>query len=250
MFLLMNKPVDPYQCAVEKMLEAQRPVQRAVDASFTRREVVKILEAGCGSLSHLRFGDNAHVTGIDISNKALAANDSVHEKVLGDVQTYPLPQSEYDLVVCWNVLEHLPAPCKAIVNMANSLNRGGLLILAMPNLLSFEGLLTKFTPHWLHVLAYKYVFGYGHAGKDERPPFRTYLRLSISPPRLERFVSRLGLTIEYRRAYPDEPRMAVLKMTSRVLYFGFRMLGCACQLLSLGMIHRRNSAYLIILKKP
>jgi ubiquinone/menaquinone biosynthesis C-methylase UbiE len=247
--MTLNRKRDLYQRAVEKMSEAKRPVQRALDALFAKNGVVKVLEAGCGSTSHLRFGENARITGVDISEKALANNELLAESILGDLQTYRLPRGEYDVVVCWNVLEHLATPGKAVVNLAEALKPHGLLVLAMPNVMSFEGLLTRVTPHWLHVLLYDYIFGHKRSGEEDGPPYRTYMRMSISPPLLKRLVAQNGLTIDYSCAYANEPRMAVLKMTSRTLYFGYKALAWACYLLSAGRISRTDGAYLMMLRK-
>ncbi len=78
----------------------------------------RILEAGCGSGSNIPIPPDSHLTGIDISEEELAKNQVVAEKIVGDLETYPLEKDSFDLVVCWDVLEHLGRPRLAMENMA------------------------------------------------------------------------------------------------------------------------------------
>jgi Methyltransferase domain len=44
------------------------------------------------------------------------ALDEIHrliERELGDIESYDLPAEDFDVVVCWNVFEHLPHPERA-----------------------------------------------------------------------------------------------------------------------------------------
>src|SRR5579862_6866063 len=81
------------------------------------RDRLKVLEAGCGSSSHVRLPGTVHAVGIDISAEQLAKNTAVQEKILGDIQQYRLPRGEFDVTVCWMVLEHLSNPGDALLNL-------------------------------------------------------------------------------------------------------------------------------------
>jgi SAM-dependent methyltransferase len=127
------------------------------------------------------------------------------------------------------VLEHLPDPVAALANMAQSLKRGGLLILGVPNLWSLKGLLTKLTPHWFHVWAYRHIVGSREAGKPGRAPFRTYFRYDIAPNRLRAHASAHGLEQIHSVTYdpgivplPGALRSvwAAVAATGRVVTFG------------------------------
>jgi SAM-dependent methyltransferase len=159
---------------------------------------LRVLDAGCGRQFFvdypglgLREG-KAYVVGIDVSQAALDRNEQVDEKILGDIQRYPLEPSSFDAVVCQDVLEHLPEPIKALENMTRALRPGGELFLSWSNPASLKGLVTKFTPLRFHVLAYRRFFGHSYAGQPGYPPFKTYLRWSIRPKALHRRLQRLG----------------------------------------------------------
>lgn len=223
--------------------------QRSLDSMLQRAGQVKVLEAGCGSASHLQFGPNAVVAGIDINKTALAQNRLLKERILGDIQTYDFPESEFDFVSCWNVLEHLSAPRQAIINLARSLKPGGLLLLALPNVLSFEGLLTKLTPHWFHIFVYRHVFGIAVAGRDGHGPFQTYLRFAIAPKRLERFIVDQGLEVVDSECYAMKFGMTRLKEYHPVFYWMYRMLARVSHILTFGVIHPQNSSYIVSVRK-
>lgn len=153
---------------------------------------IKLLEAGCGSASHVRFRASVHAVGIDISMEQLEKNTIMQEKILGDIQKYSLPKEEFDVAVCWMVLEHLSRPKDALLNLFGAVKPGGLLILAIPNLLSFKGLATKITPFWFHKLYYRLM-------KYKSRPFPTYLRLAILPNEVMRFAEDNGFSAVFFR---------------------------------------------------
>ncbi|MER3466600.1 MAG: class I SAM-dependent methyltransferase [Armatimonadota bacterium] len=153
----------------------------------------RVLDAGCGSLCYVRFPGEPFIVGIDISPEQLEKNTDVDEKILGDVETYPLEANSYDAVVCWDTVEHLNHPERAIANFAQALKPGGLLIIATTNPYSLKGLLTKITPHSFHVWVYRRLFGDPNAGKPGFAPFPTTLRRIIAPTAMRRFAAKHGL---------------------------------------------------------
>lgn len=162
-------------------------IQKYIDKAFPKNKKISLLEAGCGSTSRIVVGKDWKVTGIDISKKQLDRNKRLNKKILGDIQEVRLPKNEYDLILCWDVLEHLQNPDKALENFDNSIKKNGILVLALPNVHSLKGLLTKFTPHWFHIFVYRFFLGRKDAGKNDTAPFKTYLRFSISPKAIKKF---------------------------------------------------------------
>jgi len=74
------------------MAELEQHVCETANSLLKGRTHIKLLEAGGGSASHIRFNAELHAVGIDISSEELEKNTSVHEKILGDIQEYSLPQ--------------------------------------------------------------------------------------------------------------------------------------------------------------
>lgn len=177
----------------------RRSLEEIVDTFVGSRKGITILEAGCGSMSRFNYRKDARMVGIDISKEQLDKNTLLHEKILGDLESYPLPESQYDIIVCWDVLEHLRHPKLALRNFSNAVNRGGVIVLASPNVLTLRGLLTKLTPHIVHILYYRYVVGLSDAGKPGNYPFMSYHRFAMSPPAIRKFARKHGLAVEVSR---------------------------------------------------
>lgn len=70
-------------------------------------DVYSVLDVGCGSGQFLRrLPDTYLKVGIDISYEALARVGA--PRTLGSVDSLPFASSSFDLVTCFEVLEHLP----------------------------------------------------------------------------------------------------------------------------------------------
>lgn len=223
-------------------------MQQAMDRLLEGRTSLRILEAGCGSASRLTFRPDSHVTGIDISQEQLDRNAVLSEKILGDVQTHELPRSDFDIIVCWDVLEHLTAPEKALSNFVGALKPGGLIILAFPSPYSVKGLITRLSPHGFHVWAYRHMFGHPLAGVEGRGPFKTFLRRSLAPGAIRRFVLENGLSTEYFTIYEGVPQR---RLRSRLKVVGpiWWIVKMIPKVLSLGVVDAERTDCLVILRK-
>lgn len=183
------------------MDRAFQNLQEFINHALDGRHSIVLLEAGCGSATYINFAPKTYTIGIDVSKKQLERNDRLDQKILGDIQYYQLPTEQYDVIICWNVLEHVQKPTLALENFSKAIKPGGLIIISIPNLYSLKGLLTKFSPHWFHIFVWRYVYGIKEAGKDDVAPFKTFLRKEISPLALQQFAPKNNLEIPYYLSY-------------------------------------------------
>lgn len=207
-----------------------------------------VLEAGGGSLSHLPLPPDVDVTVVDISPEQLERNQYAKTKVLADLHEVELPRDRYDLVVCWDVLEHLENPAVVAEKLLASTKPGGFLVIAAPNQNSLTGLITKFTPHWFHVAVYRHLFDSPNAGKPGYAPFPTFMRSSMAPRRLRGLLESRGGRIVYSSLY-EAGRAAYVREKSPMagsLYFGVL---AATRLLSLGRAHLELSDFFLVATK-
>ena len=164
-------------------LDAIHRIQSLLDAHLRGLErPAAVLEAGCGRLKHFVYPDDAVISGLDVSQEQLDLNDNLHERFLGDVQTWKADRT-WDVVVSMYVLEHLEDPGRTVDNMLRWTAPGGLLVIGVPNPRSLRGLVTKYTPFRFHELAYKWVY------RRTMPPFPTVMAPDVEPARLR---GRLG----------------------------------------------------------
>jgi SAM-dependent methyltransferase len=155
----------------------------------------RVLDAGCGSRRPVARDPDLFVVGLDISKEALTQNAGLDERILGDLQDYPLPPESFEEILCQDVLEHLPEPERALSNLAQALAPGGMLTIGVPNLLSLKGLVTKLAPFWFHRWVYRRLF------HSEYEPAPTYFRWTIRPGSLRSAARRHGLAIERSFVY-------------------------------------------------
>ena len=176
----------------------------ALNLSPTR---LAILEAGGGSTSFLPLAvrARAHITVVDIDNEQIRKNDYAQEAILGDIQIWRGPPESFDLITCYNVIEHVPDVEAALNGFCASLKHGGLVLIGAPNPASLSGVVTKYSPHWFHVWFYRYVRGIKTAGQPGQAPFPTCFHPLVSLDRLEAFAAEHGLEVIYRNVY-ESPR--------------------------------------------
>lgn len=220
-------------------------LQAFLDKELARMESVRVLEAGCGSASYVHFGKRVCLVGIDISEKQLERNTVLQEKIAGDIQQYNFPSSSFDIIVCWDVLEHLPRPELALRRFARAVKTNGLVILKLPNVLSVKGLVTKFLPHTFHVLAYRYLYGDKNAGKNDTVPFKTYLRFSTAAEAIKKLCAEEGLHAVYFATW-DVTSSGWLRR-NKLAFSAYLMLKGIFKLLSLGLIN--DSEFILVLQK-
>ena len=206
--------------------QAQAPVQtqalrdlvagEARDSLLAIHEVLRrelpqgplaIYEAGGGSSSFLPMDvlGRSHVTVVDIDEDQIRNNAYAQEAILGDVQTYRFGPDTFDIVICYNVIEHLPDVAVALLNFRDALKRGGMILIGAPNPRSLSGIVTKYSPHWFHVWFYRNIRGIKTAGLPGEAPFPTVFHPLVTLSKLEAFAAANGLETIYRREV-ESPR--------------------------------------------
>jgi len=221
--------------------------QAVYDCVMSDAKWKRVLDAGCGSACVLSFDSRTSVVGLDASPTELGLNERLDERILGNLETHYLEAETYDAVVCWNVLEHLSRPEAAMANVAGSLRRGGLLIIALPLALSAKALLAKFTPLRFHIWCYRRLLGSPTAGTPGYGPYRTYMRTSIAPNWLERSAAHLGLRLVHRSVY--EIRIDDWLPHSPILLRLWLLITAVLKRLTIGRYDPRLSDALLIFAK-
>ena len=222
-------------------------LQEFIAAVLAGRDQIRVLEAGCGSAAHLDLGDRMVITGLDISRRQLERHPRLAVRIEGDLQTYPLPREAFDLVVCWDVLEHLPRPRAAVENLAGAVAPGGYLVLKVPNALAPKSLLTRLTPYRFHVWFYRRVLGHAHAGHDDIGPFPTCMKMGMRPAALRRQGRRHGLVNVHERFY-ESPAQVRLRRQPAVAV-PWTMLRGLLRLVSAGRYDVQDTEYALVMHR-
>jgi SAM-dependent methyltransferase len=212
--------------------------------------VVEVYEAGGGSISFLPPDvlRRAQITVVDIDEDQLRKNGYAQNTILGDIQTHRFKPESFDLVNCYNVIEHLPDVEAALTGFFHALKPGGLVLIAAPNPKSLSGVVTKYTPHWFHVWFYRYVRGEKDAGLPGHTPFPTHFHPLVTPSKLEAFARSHGLQVIYRKEY-ESPRFPEMRARKPVLAALLDTFAAAMNLLLPGKADVRHGDYHVILRK-
>jgi len=211
---------------------------------------LRIYEAGGGSTSFLPLEvlRRAHVTVVDIDADQICNNDYAQETILGDVQVHRFAPDSFDLVICYNVIEHLPDVEAALLRFCESLKQGGLMFIGAPNPRSLSGVVTKYSPHWFHVWFYRYVRGEKHAGQPGEAPFPTFFHPLVTLSNLEAFAKAHGLELVYRKEF-ESPRFPEMRVRKPALAALLDAAAAVMNFLLPGQIDVRHGDYHVILRK-
>jgi SAM-dependent methyltransferase len=209
-----------------------------------------IYEAGGGSTSFLPLSvlGRAHVTVVDIDEDQIRNNSYAQETILGDIQTHRFPPDSFDLVICYNVVEHVPDVEAALRGFCQSIKPGGLILIGAPNPRSLSGVVTKYSPHWFHVWFYRHVRGDKKAGLPGQAPFPTHFHPLVTLANLEAFAREHGLQVIYKKEYesPRYPEMRKrMPMLARLIDAGAKILNTLLP----GKRDVRHGDYHVILRK-
>jgi ubiquinone/menaquinone biosynthesis C-methylase UbiE len=102
-----------------------------------------ILDAGCGAgrLAHEAAKRGYHVFGMDYSYGMLVKASSIYNRedqhnvkpFQGDIESVPLQDSDFDVIICLGVISYLKSEEKALRELARILKPGGVLVLSITN---------------------------------------------------------------------------------------------------------------------
>lgn len=111
-----------------------------------------VVDLGCGHgglIEQLR-PRISQLIGIDVDANAVAKNDLLDQRIVGNVESIPLPSASVDGVVSEFALEHLEHPARVLTEVFRILKPGGWFIALTPNVLNPVMLMSRLLPHRTH----------------------------------------------------------------------------------------------------
>jgi SAM-dependent methyltransferase len=217
---------------------------------FLSRPNLAVYEAGGGSTSFLppEILTGADVTVVDIDADQIANNDYAHHRILGDIQSHAFPRNSFDMVACYNVIEHLPDVEAALRRFCECIRSGGLVVIGAPNPASLSGVVTRYTPHGFHVWYYRNIMGKANAGLPGEPPFPVYFHPLVWPERLKAFARRAGFETVFEQKY-ESPRYVEMRARRPWLAAGVDLAARVLNALMLNKVDVRHGDYHLVLRK-
>jgi SAM-dependent methyltransferase len=124
-----------------------------------------MLDLGCSSGGFLGFfqGDSWKLYGIEMSAEcAKKAEASTGAAVfVGDITDAPFPPESFDVITCFDVLEHLYQPRQVMARVSEWLKPGGIFYVQVPNVDSAEA--RVFGSYWHGLELPRHLFHYSPA---------------------------------------------------------------------------------------
>lgn len=182
---------------------------------------LRVLDAGGGKKTPLAIKGEFHLTVVDMDPASIAINPVAHERIVADIETHDYGDQLFDLVICWDVLEHLKTPGKAIRRLSAAVAPGGLLIIKGPVPSSLKAIITRMTPHWFHVAFHRYVLGSRNAGRPGYAPYPVHLSADADEVSLTDYLRTEGLDLVATGRF-EGSHAATLKRKLYPAYLAYR----------------------------
>jgi SAM-dependent methyltransferase len=150
-----SKFIGPIEAFVDYFRGARAREAERLIAGTARPagEPVRVLDIGCGSGQFLARliarGYEGHGTEYSATTGRRAATVPGLQLHLGGLRSDTFPAGHFDLISIWHVLEHLRDPDEALRFCRTWLRPGGSLLVAVPNVGSWQGGL--FRGRWFHL---------------------------------------------------------------------------------------------------
>ncbi len=153
-----GSPGTKFRTSIEKLVRiVGRRQCRFIAKSLTGS--ARVLDVGCGrgvmlsAMADLGF----EVHGTDISKLATQGVDPRAEiRIAPNLSDALYPESYFDVVVIWHVLEHLRNPRETLEEIHRVLRPGGRIVVAVPNFSSLQARLTGSA--WFHLDLPRHLF--------------------------------------------------------------------------------------------
>lgn len=124
-----------------------------------------LLDLGCSSGSFLEFmrSDSWRLFGIEMSVDCArtAESRSGAQVFVGNILDAPFPRETFDVITCFDVLEHLYEPRRVMARVGEWLKPGGIFYVLIPNVDSAEG--RVFGSYWHGLELPRHLFHYSPA---------------------------------------------------------------------------------------
>jgi SAM-dependent methyltransferase len=128
-------------------------------------EGVRVLDVGSGRSPTIDPADRpagCHYVGLDLSARELAAAPAgaYDASLVHDISEPLAAQQPFDLIISWQVLEHVPNLERALENLGGLLRPGGTLLAQLSGSFAAFSLAARLLPHRLRVLAMARLLGH------------------------------------------------------------------------------------------
>jgi SAM-dependent methyltransferase len=185
-----------------------------------------------------------YVVGVDVLQAERGRRPDADEHRVMDLERVELESTEYDVVLCINVLEHARNPLALFPVIREALKPDGIFVIELPNVVSLKGLLARLTPWSAHRWFYAHVV----RAAPENHPVPSVHSLSLRPSSLLSHALAGGWKVRYFRTYEGPVQRSV---RNRIGLVGrrWRLVAGLTRLMTLGVLTAEDTGIIAILTK-
>jgi SAM-dependent methyltransferase len=176
-----------------------------------------ILEVGAGPSNPTSryLATLGRLSGLDV-DPAVQSNEHLADAHVLDSDSYPFADSRFDACISNYVLEHIADPITHLREIRRILKPGGVYLFRTPNRYHYVPVVSRLTPHVIHVAVANRL---RNLGKDAHDPYPTHYRLN-SRRAIRRVATQAGLQVRELRMVEKEPSYG---MASPLLFVTFML---------------------------
>jgi SAM-dependent methyltransferase len=217
--------------------------ERFVDSILPPDRVLKVLDIKAGT-QRFEIRQPVYVVGVDVLQAERGRRHDADEHRVMDLEQVELESTEYDVVLCLNVLEHARNPLDLFPVIRKALKPEGIFVIVVPNVVSLKGLLVRLTPWSVHRWFYARV----QRAAPEFQPAPSVHSLSLRPSSLLSHARAGGWKVQYFRTYEGPVQRSVRKRLG-IVGLRWRLIAGLTRLVTLGVLTAEDTGIIAILTK-
>ena len=220
--------------------------ERFVASILPPNRLLKVLAAEA-ALEQFTIRSPTYIVVGDVLQAERSGRADAAERRVIDLERLELESEHYDVVVCVNVLEHARDPLSVFPVVWQALRSGGVFVLAIPNVVSVKGLVTRVTqvmPPWFHRWFYARIIG----TPPETLPARSVHSFSLRPSALLAHVHSSGWKLEYFRLY-EGPTQRSVRRRLGIVGWRWSLIAGLTRLMTFGALTAEETGIIAVLSK-
>jgi SAM-dependent methyltransferase len=184
------------------------------------------------------------LVGVDVLQAERGRRHDADEHRVMDLDQVEIESTEYDVVLCINVLEHARDPLALFPVVREALKPEGIFVIELPNVVSLKGFLVRLTPGFARRWFYTHVL---RADPEEHPAPSVH-SLSLRPSSLLSRASAGGWKVQYFRTY-EGPVQKSVRHRIGIVGWRWRIVAGLTRAMTLGLLTAEDTGIIAILTK-
>jgi SAM-dependent methyltransferase len=214
-----------------------------VDAMLPRQGAIKVLDIKAGE-QRFEIPRASYVVGVDVIQAERGRRPDADEHRVMDLERIELDASEYDVILCINVLEHARDPLQVIDAIRGALKTGGVFVAVLPNVVSLKAVVVRLTPQFVRDWFYAHVYR-GAPGVRPAPSVHSF---RLRPSSLRSLSRSRGWKLEYFRTY-EGPVQRSVRRRYGIVGWRWRLVVGLTRVMTLGLLTAEETGVIAIFTK-